>query len=426
MFLNKNQSFVQNKTTFSIGIFTNREDYEKNTPNLKCLVDLEFLKKNNEPEELLDYVMYLDGFFNNNWILNLCSFPNIESSKLLSDLLEIKTKKHYETGIQFECKNKMTLMSFKVFQEILKNNLETRVENLLTYFFSDYSKNNFNITWIVPTFANSSEKLDIQAKNLFTVEEQIRKQWKLLVEEHEVDSDLFRLENTPSIKSLKSMLGKKYVYINKEKQDQDIEYVLFLLFSDQSTLGYLDEEINEDTFARLIFSNPNVNISDFESYQKSKIQYLKDKEIISITESGKVYLTDKQKLRIMILKELYNYGVINYYHCLDSFEKKIYPKNVLNQLQQEINKMIEDKLVITESTLFSRPETDYLNYVLNDSSFNNSLGLRNKHLHGSILDDDDSEEYLYILVILMIYVVKINEELCLSNQCEETSISINN
>lgn len=410
LFSNRNKRYVQTGTTYSIGIFTNREEYKESTPHLKNLIDIEYLQNNNRPEVLLEYIMYLDGFFNNNWILNLCSFPNLESSPFLSLISDIKTNKHYERSFQFERKNEMILMCFNLFQGILKKELKTRVEDLLTYFFSDYSITNFNINWFTPSFASSLELQNIQTKNLFTVEEQIRKQWKLLVEENEIDPELLKLESTPSITSLTSLLEKKYVYINKN--NKYIEKILFLLFSDQSTLGYIDELTREEVFAQLIISH-NVNISDFRPDQTSDIYFLKEKKIITIDQAGQIHLTEKQKFRIAVLQELYNYGVINYYHCLDSFETKIYSKEVLKQQQQALNKMIDDNLLCSENTLFSRSEIDYLNYVLNDSSFNNSLGLRNKYLHGSILEDNN-EDYLYILIILTVYVIKINEELCLS------------
>ncbi|EMF0394422.1 hypothetical protein IGJ18_001640 [Enterococcus sp. AZ078] len=72
--------------------------------------------------------------------------------------------------------------------------------------------------------------------------------------------------------------------------------------------------------------------------------------------------------------------------------------------------MIEEGLLVSENTLFARPEVEYLNYILNNSTFDNSLGLRNKYSHGSVVEESN-EDYLRILIILVVYVIKINEEL---------------
>ncbi|MCU9767274.1 hypothetical protein N4803_00700, partial [Enterococcus faecalis] len=58
-------------------------------------------------------------------------------------------------------------------------------------------------------------------------------------------------------------------------------------------------------------------------------------------------------------------------------------------------------------------EVDYLNYILNNSEFDNALGLRNKYSHGSIVEENETD-YFYTLIILVIYVIKINEELVLN------------
>lgn len=74
--------------------------------------------------------------------------------------------------------------------------------------------------------------------------------------------------------------------------------------------------------------------------------------------------------------------------------------------------MIEEGLLTCENTLFAKPEVDYLNYILNNSEFDNALGLRNRYLHGSIVEENEAD-YLYALIVLIIYVIKINEELIL-------------
>lgn len=407
LFLNKDGEFFSNGIKTTLGVFTNNQEYRDSAIDFKSFIDIDWIKENSQPEELLTYIMYMDYLFNDNWIINLCSFPNLESSTLVRTLSGMKTLRHYETSFYFESKNKLILMSFNVLQEFLKRKKNTRIEELLLYFFTKYSNTNFDIEWLKLEFASQYEKTNIQIKTLFTIEEQIRKQWKLLVNEGNIDHDLFVLEQTPSISSLPSFLEKKYIYLNKD--NKVIDKICYLLFSDQSHIIYINEQINDNDFFNLILKN-NIKLNDFNEFQKQNVNFLKTNDVISFDKNNKIYLNDTQKIRSLILFNLFRYGVIHYYHGLNG--KIALNKSVL-ELQKEIDSMINEELLVSKNTLFSKPETNFLNYILNDSEFDNSIGLRNKYQHGSVIEAE-YEDYLYILVILLMYVIKINEELCLS------------
>lgn len=65
-------------------------------------------------------------------------------------------------------------------------------------------------------------------------------------------------------------------------------------------------------------------------------------------------------------------------------------------------------------SLFSKPEQEYLNYMLNNSEFSNGLALRNNYLHGTNSTDEENnqQDYYQILKILIFIIIKINEEFC--------------
>ncbi|MCL3858054.1 hypothetical protein [Pediococcus pentosaceus] len=153
----------------------------------------------------------------------------------------------------------------------------------------------------------------------------------------------------------------------------------------------------------------NINYSFFENYQRQDINYLIENNIITKRKDDVIYVNKKQMRRIRIFSMIFNYGVINYYNGLTKISRKV----DLKQQQNEIDEILEEGLLIYKDTLFSKPESDYLNYLLNDSEFDNALGIRNKYLHGSVFEDN-VEDLLYALIILTIYVIKINEELILS------------
>ena len=49
------------------------------------------------------------------------------------------------------------------------------------------------------------------------------------------------------------------------------------------------------------------------------------------------------------------------------------------------------------------PEQEYLDYILNKSTFSDGLDLRNKYAHGTIFRDDrlNSRDYLEFLIIIV-------------------------
>lgn len=68
-----------------------------------------------------------------------------------------------------------------------------------------------------------------------------------------------------------------------------------------------------------------------------------------------------------------------------------------------------------ESTLFSVPEKNYLNFMLNKSQYSDGLDIHNKYAHStySINKDVQQKDYIELLKIMVLIVTKINEEFCL-------------
>ena len=148
----------------SICIYTEESEYNNSNVIFKSLIDVEFIKIEKLKENLLQYMMYFNGFFTDNWVLNLCSFPNIESTTLMRLFSGAKTKKNYETSIYFHNKNTLQLLSFKIYQKKLQEIHNYRIEELVVYFFSNYCKERFMIDWLPLDFSNQFEKLHIQTK----------------------------------------------------------------------------------------------------------------------------------------------------------------------------------------------------------------------------------------------------------------------
>lgn len=113
-----------------------------------------------------------------------------------------------------------------------------------------------------------------------------------------------------------------------------------------------------------------------------------------------------------ILKELYENDVICLHHVL------------CEDVRAEIEAMILSGKLRTESTLFSAPEAQYLNYMLNKKEFSNGLDLRNRYIHSSYpLDDRQELDYIELLKIMVLIIIKINDDICTSIDSGTTFMS---
>ncbi|OFI46907.1 hypothetical protein BG262_03715 [Floricoccus penangensis] len=382
-----------------IELYNDFDKYKEAKSRFKTLLNKDFFHINLTYEEHLDYLMHLNGFFTNNWILNLVSFPNIELPSALLREVYFRSNNSYETSFDFDNKNLLITYAFLMYQKIIKDICGIRIEDLIEYFFTKFSKENFSVTWLPFEFASAKEKIKIQANSLFVIEEQVRKQWKLYQENNIVDEELYNYENTPNIGDLGSLLNKKYIYASDKIKD-----MLNLFFSDQSDITYINENLKADDFFQLIIKY-NLKVEDFNSYQRDRVRILIENNIVSLDTNGNIVLNNEQLVRIGIYKQLYNYGVIHYYHYFNNMSPNIFIE--LNQ--HEIDEMIKEGYLIYENKLFSTQESDYLNFILNNT-FNNGLGLRNGFAHGSVTKENNIS-YSYALIILIIYIIKINEEL---------------
>ena len=63
------------------------------------------------------------------------------------------------------------------------------------------------------------------------------------------------------------------------------------------------------------------------------------------------------------------------------------------------------------SSLLSRPEQDWLSYYWDNSKFSNSLAIRNRYAHGRKYGANAQSDYITVLMITCILVVKIYQDL---------------
>ena len=322
---------------------------------------------------------------------------------VMENILGLHSKNEYQTGITFKLSEMTSYAQIVGYNKVI-NDLENSLENILQFIFTStlQEKYNFasNARLLMPT-ANIScfEKVRLLAPEF----ESVLKQYKLFVENNEIDFDLLQISSSPcAIKDIPSLIPNKYVYLNED--NKEIVGCLNLFFSDQTMLAYVEpyKEKHYRTFFKLL-RNENVNINNYEDYQKPNINYLIEMGFIIIDENG--FIKVANPVRLFILKDLYNNEVASFYHYPVSFQK-------------EAVQMAEQNMIFFESSLFSKPEQGYFNYFLNKSEFTNGLDLRNSYLHGTQANPEEvrRHEYTYFtyLKLLVLVLLKIEDDLLIS------------
>ena len=365
---------------------------EQLTLYMISLVDRELLAKNKDSENLFKNVILDTQLFSNKNMVLIPSFPNKEALGV-ARAMGVYTKNSYPITQYFQIKQQQMCYKIMAYQKILSE-FDSSIEQIIHWYFFDFL-NNQDIKWLPFSFSPKDDAIDNRISTIFKNEEKIRKQYKQLIEYGEIEKDLYNLtRSTPEIETLPSYIAKKYAYLTENKL---IHSILHLLFSDQSHLTYVDEIRTEKCFVDLIEKH-SLRKENFLNHQQIPIQFLIDNNIISDDEQKLQFVDIKQ---IDVFRELYWYGEINYYNS-DSAEKLI------------LDALNEKGMISFGQNLFSKSESNYLNFLLNNSKFDNSWGIRNKYQHGSPAYDSEEQYYFdssISLLILIIYASKINEEI---------------
>ena len=298
--------------------------------------------------------------------------------------------REYESGIFFKYKDRLSNEQMKRYKEILLK-LNIRIEDVFQWFFNEYLKAEFGVNGFSINMPSANSMTLEKCKSISSEMDGILKQYRMYAEDHIIDRELFEISSQHILfKDVPSMLENKYAYSNS----QDTKNEQFFLFSNQSLLSYTEKYGDKfNNFFQLITS-VDVKMNDFSEFQINDIKWLERRTSIYIDEKG---IIKPNIVRCILLQDLYKHEVIRPYYY---------------KSKTEIDKMINSKDLRYQNSLFSIPEQNYLNYMLNKSEYSNGKDLRNKYNHITYSLDKNQQEYDYneLLKIMAIIIIKINEE----------------
>lgn len=358
---------------------------------------LDYIKQNADNYSLFQNFKQLFLYLDEQWRINLvCKKKQLG----LFEVFGIRSRNEYRTGHTFNLSEQTSLCQIVVYGKII-NELENSLENILQSVFTSIFQEKYN-------FARNA-RLSMPSMNISYFEkvrllapefETILKQYKLFVEENEIDFDLLQISSSScSIKDIPSLIPNKYIYLNEN--NQEAVNCSHLFFSDQTPLAYIEPYKEKDyhTFFDLL-SKEQVNYNDYEAYQIPELNYLIEKGFISLDENN--YILVESPARILILKDLYDNEFASFCHYGSVY-------------QEEVKQMAVENMIFFESSLFSKPEQSYFNYYLNRSEFTNGLDLRNSYLHGTQPNPAETQKhelaYFRYLKLLILVLLKIEDDL---------------
>lgn len=403
-----------------------KEHFNNNKGGLKFGVEIKFddqkkiIDEKYDDNEMVEYLSYSKKWISenldyptllNNFIYlfnyvdkhNRCQFlSNPNYLGVIERLVGLHGNNEYRTGIGYESiKMKSSLQMLAYQKELQNHNIE--IEYLFKWFFEEYLKLEFdveNYMYCAPSHeTNVLERILLMASQL----DAVLKQYKLYIENGEIDRELFEFSSSISkIVDAPSMIEKKYYYPIGDVMEKKLNY----LFSNQCMLSYPNKTGSKyDCFAKILV-HEDVKKTDYSEPYHDDLKWLIDKGVIF--EDDNYFLSIDPTL-LDLLFDLHFNGCVVYSYC--------------NERQKElIKKMIENKEVEVESYLFTRQEKDYLDYMLNVQQYTNGPEIRNKYVHGNCSLDPvtHQKDYIELLKIMTLIVIKINEEFCLKFPSENS------
>lgn len=391
-----------------LAVFSSKEAYdkelEKSAPtDMTAYVDSEWLEEHHDYPTIWNNLQYLYELFSDDLISTMPSFPNKETG-VVERLIGVKTENSYPIGQYFGLKHHLTAGKLQMVSELLSR-YDIGLEDVIDWFFSTYSKEEFDIEWLPLNMPNKDENIGNKTATLFRIEESIRKQYAVLIANGSIDSEIVNIMNTPNFDSLPSFVENKYVYLSDDETSWSI---VGLLYSGQSPIVHINKQREGHNFIDLITKHA-LKLADFHDYQKPRVQYLIDQRIIIVKEDDTLGYADIHEL--FVYKKLFAEGIVGYHHSSP-------------EIQKAVETMRGKGRVTFKNSLYATQESDYLNFLLNNSLYDNSWAIRNLYQHGTPAYKNDSRyafDYHMALLVLIHHVIKINDELSLRKtaDCKE-------
>lgn len=344
------------------------------------------------------------GYLNENDLLTLCYNPRED------DFLERINTEHvsgmYRINDSFRHKNSLAVYQLKMFDDYLRRRGLT-IEELIKSYYEAHFREDYGYPSATLNLPREDDPFINKCKIIAPEMEGVIKSFDLYVDKGEIDPELLQLRMPLPITLAKSLIHGKHKYAVIVDGKNEIYTPMYLLFSDQSLLSFVNPFKNSryHTLYNLLVNENTVPYSNYEEHQKPRIDYLIENGYLEVSEDG--YLRIQNVAKVNVLGKLYKQMEVSYFHC-NQEERK------------EIDTYVTRGWLKYDEYLLSPNERHFINFYLNNAEYSNGLQLRNKYAHGvtSCKQSDQKEHesaYYYFLMIFVILLLKMDGDLRLAS-----------
>ncbi|VFA57516.1 Uncharacterised protein [Enterococcus hirae] len=378
---------------------------DSNPKKLEIIFNKDWLEGEQDYPTILNNFLHFFGVFNPVFQFSLIESPYDYGGVL--DLIKPKSNYSYKQSFTFEWTRNVFMLTLLMYHDFLSY-MNIDLEEVFAYYYDSLLRSEYGFPDFF--FRASSKQNDYyeRCKLLIPELDSLLKQFDFIQRYGEIDYDVFELDSKiTDYRFIKSLSDNKFVYLDSE------ETILFckLIFCSQSILAFPEKKTNRTNFFEYIRNG--ISIDDFYDYQKETIESLIQKDILHINVANQLCFTHLTKITIYLL--LWQKGYLSTNYMSDTLLKII-----------EVE--VEEKHLKYGNTLFSEQESDYISFVMDNKKFSNALSIRNKITHGSYGKKEESDYktyYLELLMILVLFTVRINEELdCYARKRDSTEEDI--
>jgi len=334
----------------------------------------------------------------------LLTLPSFDSERRELELaMGINGAKDYRTGHIFNAKDHAILLQTVMYHRYLRTK-DIDLEEVLRWYFEEHLIAEYGIAGFVFSPSSPTANYLERCRNLFAEMESVATQFGLLVNDGEIDHDVAAAgADLVRYRAIPSALEGKYVYATDHTE---IRRILHVLFSDQSHLTYINEDIRGENAVDLLRRN-KVSYESLHEYQQPLVDKLVEHGIVE-NAGDRIRLKDSDLFHV--LQSLNDYEAVAYHH-------------LNTRCRAHVDRMLDAGWLIRRSSLLTDAEAAYFNYNLNSVDFSNGPKLRNKYQHGIQPKGDGEAQhqqtYYSALRLMVALTIKINDEFWLLDSAKK-------
>lgn len=380
---------ISTETTYTLK-YGDHYSFEMQNENVIIEYERKWLDDNVDYPTILNNFLYLFNYWDSNWRISFTSKKHDTSA--LESVFRNHGDKWYITNYKFNVVSNISSLNIRTYYNFLRNK-GIYLADVIEWFFVDYLSQEFQAKGFSFHAPSSATKYFEKNRSLASELDGALKQFKMYIKHGYIDRELLDISYEPIlVQDIPSFIPKKYAY----SDSTEIETIMNLLFSNQTLLSYVDGQGDYETFYDLMI-NEKVCVNNFSNTQLELLRFLEKENVIIMNEET----INLNKKLAFLLKDLYYNEVL----CL----------SYLKDSSDILNELLLKKYIKISSSLFSVPEQNYINYMLNKNEYTNGPNLRNKYIHSTYsLDSNIQEEDFYELLKVIIAIIgKINEDFIL-------------